>query len=120
MTYGLLSACALIAVVADLAIARGEPAQSDRPPQGNAVEASGMTVPRGGSWEGWLNHGARAFMPGVPVPPRSPEHGASTAPLSPSRGPGSGLLGFEAGPSPSRLRSNPETEYRGAGIDAPR
>ncbi len=39
------------------------------------------------------------------VPPRSPDLGSATFPLSPSIGPGSGLLGPEGGRSPSRFRS---------------
>jgi membrane fusion protein, multidrug efflux system len=38
------------------------------------------------------------------VPRRSPDLGATTFPLTPSIGPGSGSLGPEAGRSPSRLR----------------
>ncbi|HSN04407.1 MAG TPA: HlyD family secretion protein [Nitrospira sp.] len=39
------------------------------------------------------------------VPRRSPDLGEAAAPLTPSIGPGSGLLGPEGGRSPSRLRS---------------
>jgi len=44
------------------------------------------------------------------VPPRSPDLGSSTFPLTPSIGPGSGLLGPEGGRSPSRLRSGSERD----------
>lgn len=45
------------------------------------------------------------FLPESHVPPRSPDLGSPTFPLTPSIGPGSGLLGPEGGRSPSRLRS---------------
>ena len=52
------------------------------------------------------------------VPSRSPDLGSSTFPLTPSIGPGSGLLGPEAGRSPSRLRSGEkEGERRTFGTD---
>jgi membrane fusion protein (multidrug efflux system) len=44
------------------------------------------------------------FKPST-IPPRSPDMGSARLPLSPSLGPGSGLLGPEGGRSPSRLRS---------------
>jgi membrane fusion protein (multidrug efflux system) len=44
------------------------------------------------------------------IPPRSPDMGGPRFPLSPSIGPGSGLLGPEGGRSPSRLRSGPPGE----------
>ena len=44
------------------------------------------------------------------IPPRSPDLGSPRFPLSPSIGPGSGLLGPEAGRSPSRLRSGDNRE----------
>jgi membrane fusion protein (multidrug efflux system) len=43
------------------------------------------------------------------VPPRSPDLGSPRFPLSPSIGPGSGLLG-QGGRSPERLRSGPDKE----------
>lgn len=43
------------------------------------------------------------------IPPRSPDLGSPTFPLSPSIGPGSGLLGPESGRSPTRLRTGIET-----------
>ncbi|MGH7231785.1 MAG: hypothetical protein ACREJU_10560, partial [Nitrospiraceae bacterium] len=47
------------------------------------------------------------------VPPRSPDLGEPYFPLSPSIGPGSGLLGPEAGRGPARLRSGDERDSRG-------
>ena len=44
-------------------------------------------------------------VPSSFIPRRSPDLGATTDPLTPSIGPGSGSLGPEAGRSPSRLRS---------------
>ncbi len=43
------------------------------------------------------------------IPQRSPDLGSSSFPLSPSIGPGSGLLGPEGGRSPARLRSGDDT-----------
>ncbi|MEX5217859.1 MAG: HlyD family efflux transporter periplasmic adaptor subunit [Nitrospiraceae bacterium] len=51
------------------------------------------------------------------VPPRSPDLGSPRFPLSPSIGPGSGLLGPEGGRSPSRLRSGDEDGRRRFGIE---
>lgn len=52
----------------------------------------------------------RDRVPSSFVPRRSPDLGSSTVPLTPSIGPGSGLLGPEAGRSPSRLRSGFEMD----------
>jgi membrane fusion protein (multidrug efflux system) len=54
-------------------------------------------------------HRHEPFTPKSYVPPRSPDLGELYFPLSPSIGPGSGLLGPEAGRSPARLRSGDET-----------
>lgn len=45
------------------------------------------------------------------VPPRSPDLGDPASPLTPSIGPGSGLLGPEGGRSPSRLRLDAEQDH---------
>ena len=52
----------------------------------------------------------RDFTPESHVPPRSPDLGVPFSPLSPSIGPGSGLLGPEAGRNPARLRSGSGTD----------
>ena len=44
------------------------------------------------------------------IPPRSPDLGSATSPLSSSIGPGSGLLGPESGRGSTRLRSGTEAE----------
>ena len=49
-------------------------------------------------------HTHRDPVPSAFVPRRSPDLGATTDPLTPSIGPGSGSLGPEAGRSGSRLR----------------
>lgn len=49
-------------------------------------------------------------VPSSFVPRRSPDLGATTNPLTPSIGPGSGSLGPEAGRRPSRLRSGLEMD----------
>lgn len=46
------------------------------------------------------------------IPRRSPDLGEARAPLAPSIGPGSGLLGPEGGRSPGRLRSGGDQERR--------
>jgi membrane fusion protein (multidrug efflux system) len=59
-----------------------------------------------------LGRGSERFdrPPSSFIPPRSPDLGSPRFPLSPSIGPGSGLLGPEGGRSPSRLRSGSERE----------
>ncbi len=46
------------------------------------------------------------------IPPRSPDLGSPRFPLSPSIGPGSGLLGPEGGRGPSRLRQGDDRESK--------
>ncbi len=57
------------------------------------------------------------FTPESHVPPRSPDLGLPYFPLSPSIGPGSGLLGPEAGRGPARLRSGSERDSKGMAGD---
>ena len=54
------------------------------------------------------------------VPPRSPDLGEPYFPFSPSIGPGSGLLGPEAGRGPARLRSGAESDSGLRGIPSDR
>ncbi len=64
---------------------------------------------------------SREFSPQSHVPPRSPDLGLPTSPLSPSTsGPGSGLLGLESGPGPAQRRSMPETGSNTSPRDAGR
>ena len=56
-----------------------------------------------------LRHGQQNPTPKSPIPRRSPDLGEPNFPLAPSIGPGSGLLGPEAGRAPARLRSGSET-----------
>ncbi len=66
--------------------------------------------------------GARERRDGPPssfVPRRSPDLGEATAPLTPSIGPGSGLLGPEGGRSPSRLRSGRQDDRMDRRPDGP-
>lgn len=53
------------------------------------------------------------------IPPRSPDLGSPTFPLSPSIGPGSGLLGPESGTGPARLRSGDESNNKRRHNDRP-
>ena len=70
------------------------------------LDAGGTRVPeRPGSD---LRHRDENFTPESYVPRRSPDLGEPSFPLSPSIGPGSGLLGPEAGREPGRLRSGSE------------
>lgn len=110
MNHGMRGTCVWISLVFCSAIAQAQPPESDSLRQSAPLETSGMTRAPNSSWESWLNHGARDFRPESQVPPRSPDLGRATTPLSPSIGPGSGLLGPESGRSPSRLRSNMETD----------
>jgi hypothetical protein len=75
-----------------------------------------------GGTRGTPNSQSRSGAPRVPsslpeshIPPRSPDLGSPTFPLSPSIGPGSGLLGPEAGRAPSRLRSDTSKEHHKTG-----
>ncbi len=62
-----------------------------------------------------FRHREQHVMPESHIPPRSPDLGSPTSPLSPSIGPGSGLLGPEGGRAPTRLRSDAEAERGGTG-----
>lgn len=117
MNHGMLSTFVWISLMFCSAIAQAQPPEADSPRPSAPLGASGMTRAPESSWEGWLNHGARNFTPESQVPPRSPDLGRATTPLSPSIGPGSGLLGPESGHSPSRLRSNKETDRGRTEID---
>ncbi len=64
-----------------------------------------------------LRHREQDFTPESHIPPRSPDLGRPYFPLSPSIGPGAGLLGPEAGRGPSRLRSGAERDSRGLAGD---
>lgn len=55
-----------------------------------------------------LRHRDDNLTPESYIPRRSPDLGEPYFPLSPSIGPGSGLLGPEAGREPGRLRSGSE------------
>lgn len=117
MKHGKLSTFLLVSMVSCSAIAHAEGLGSDGMRQPASSGASGMTRAPRSSWEGWLNHGARDFTPESQGAPRSPDLGKATAPLSPWIGPGSGLIGPEAGRSPSRLRLTGEPERSGTGSD---
>lgn len=54
------------------------------------------------------------------IPPRSPDLGSPRFPLSPSIGPGSGLLGPEGGRGPSRLRQGDDKESKRVPLEAGR
>lgn len=58
-------------------------------------------------------------LPESHIPPRSPDLGSPTFPLSPSIGPRSGLLGPESGPGPARLRSGDESQNMRGHLDRP-
>lgn len=62
-----------------------------------------------------LDHTSGSF-----VPRHSPDMGVSASPLTPSIGPGSGLLGPEGGRSPSRLRLDGEEDHRRQSFDSRR
>jgi membrane fusion protein (multidrug efflux system) len=80
---------------------------------GIGIPKQGPKAPRQGRMPANLGrHSERFDRPaGSLVPPRSPDLGSSTFPLTPSIGPGSGLLGPEGGRSPSRLRSGSERDH---------
>lgn len=60
-----------------------------------------------------VDHTPRSF-----VPRHSPDMGVSASPLTPSIGPGSGLLGPEGGRSPSQLRLDLDQEHRRQSFDS--
>lgn len=101
MKHGMLNTFLLISLVSWSAVAHAQSLGSTSTPQSVSSGASGMTSAPRSSWEGWLNHGTREVTTKSHIPGRSPDLGAATAPLAPSSGPGSGLLGPEAGRSPS-------------------
>jgi membrane fusion protein (multidrug efflux system) len=74
--------------------------------------AGAMGGTRGRETSSSLGRGSERFdrPPSSFIPPRSPDLGSPRFPLSPSIGPGSGLLGPEGGRSPSRLRSGSTRE----------
>jgi hypothetical protein len=115
MKHGMLIAIMLLSFVTCADVARGQSLESDRPRHTSPPGASDRTVSPESSRQEGLRHGERHDTPESYVPPRSPDLGALTAPLAPSIGPGSGLLGPDAGRSPSRLRSTTETERGGTG-----
>lgn len=109
----------LISIWFCLAVAH---AQSDEAETAHrAVDPGSVDITRApeSSWEAWINHAARGGIIGSQVPPRSPDLGRATQPLTPSIGPKSGLLGPESGRGPSRLRANMESEV-GSGVAADR
>ncbi|MBP6607557.1 MAG: hypothetical protein KA240_17905 [Nitrospira sp.] len=111
MTRHILSTILLIALVSWSALVHAEVSGSD-PTRGDAsLGSSGKAPARQHSWEGWLNHGVREVTPASPVPPRSPDLGRATAPLTPSIGPGSGLVGPEGGRASDRWRSQRDSAF---------
>lgn len=117
MNQGVLSLFVLILLVTCSAIARGQSSESGSMRHDNHSGVPGMTHAPRGSWEEWVRHGERNVTPESYISPRSLDLGASTSPLSPAIGPGSGLLGLEVDRGPSRLRSNQELERGGTGSD---
>ncbi|ULA59906.1 MAG: conserved exported protein of unknown function [Nitrospira sp.] len=117
MKQGRVSIFLLISVVFWSAIAQAQVLGSDGTRQPASSGASGMTGAPRSSWEAWLNHGARDFTPESQGPPRSPDLGKAPASRSPSIGPGSGLIGSEAGRIPSQLRLTGEPERSETGSD---
>lgn len=110
-----LRALVLMLLFVSPALAQGQSRGLERTPHTDPSESSDVAKASRSSWEAWLDHGAREGMSKSYVPPRSSDLGRPTAPLSPSIGPGSGSLGPEGGRSPSRIRSNRETERGEAG-----
>lgn len=115
MNHGMLRTFMLMLLIASPVIAQGQSRGLERTSPTGLSESSEVTRAPRSSWEAWLDHGARDGMSKSYVPPRSPDLGTPTSPLSPSIGPGSGSLGPEGGRSPARLRSERETERGEAG-----
>jgi hypothetical protein len=72
------------------------------------IETDLLSIPKSSS--PGARHREPSFTPDSHIPPRSPDLGQPYFPLSPSIGPGSGLLGPEAGRGPGRLRSAMESD----------
>ena len=115
--HGMRSTFLLISVVSCSAIVHAQSLGSESTRHATSSGASGLARAPESSWEMWLTHEVRDFTPESYVPPRSPNLGGAMAPLSPSIGPGSGLIGPEGGNSPSELRSNRETDFSEAAAD---
>ena len=120
MKHSILSTFLLISLVPWSAVAHAQSLGSAGTRQSAPSGTSGMPPAPRSSWEGWLNHGVRDVTPELHVPPRSPDLGRATAPLSPSIGPGSGLIGPEGGSDPLRRRSNRETDFGETAADRSR
>lgn len=114
MHHGMLIICVWISIVSWSVVAQAQSVRSDSARDVARSGVSGITRAPSSSWEAWLNHGAREVTPESEVPPRSPDLGRATAPLSPSIGPGSGLTGPGAGSGPSQLRLDGERDFIGA------
>lgn len=110
MNLGTLCTLVLMLLFASPAMAQDQPRGLNRMLPTGSSDASDVGRSPRNSWEAWLDHGAREGLSKSSVPPRSPDLGRPTAPLSPSIGPGSGLLGPEGGRSPARLRSDRDPE----------
>ncbi len=117
MTPVMLGSVMLIALVAPTAVAHGQSRGSERTRQSSPVGTPDVAHTPGNPGGGF-RHGERGSTPESHVPPRSPDLGLPTFPLSPSIGPGSGSLGPEAGRGPSRPRSSagPGNEGAAAGM----
>ncbi len=111
MNLGTLCTFVLMLLFASPAVAQDQPRGLERTSPTGPSDSSDVRRPPRSSWEAWLDHGAREGLSKSSVPPRSPDLGGPTAPLSPSIGPGSGLLGPEGGRSPARLRSEREMKW---------
>jgi len=109
MNHITLRALVFISLVAGPCMAQDQPLGSEQSFSAPSTSSDVTKMPRG-SWESWLNHGERDRTSKSYMPPRSPALGMPTPPLSPSTGPGFSPAGPEGGRSPSRLKSNRETE----------
>ncbi|MCI1279040.1 MAG: hypothetical protein LKG23_08670 [Nitrospira sp.] len=111
MTRNILSTVLLISLMSWSALVRAEVSGADSTGGDAPLGSSDKAPARQHSWEGWLNHGVREVTPASSMPPRSPDLGRATAPLTPSIGPGSGLVGPEGGRASDRWRSQRNSAF---------
>src|SRR6478752_1777073 len=101
MQYVLTSSIMLMALVMLAAIGQGQSRGVDSNRHINSSDLSGKMREPNSLGPASSPGGTKFQPPASHVPSRSPDLGSPTSPLSPSIGPGSGLLGPESGSGPT-------------------
>lgn len=115
MKHIMRRAVLVVVCVAAPALVQGQPLDAGGHRHANPSDIMAVT-PGPDSTKRVPPHRDFGAAPDSHVPSRSPDLGSPSFPLAPSIGPGSGLLGPEAGRSPARLRSNGGQEREGGEI----